>query len=598
MKRMLPFLAVLTFCTLLAANGQPVPNMPSNGATDQPINPTLGWRALSAIPTYEVEYGADPEFQDVEILTTESSQIEVENLDYSTLYYWHVRGLDTEGNPSTEWSATQSFTTKSSKGIPQPVSPADGETDVPLTATLIWTPGAKGDEHEIEYDINGFADPVHQTVSGTAYTLTGLDYGQTVTWRVRSMIVGAAPGEWSRYSSFTTEYRKPDPLSPPRLLSPSNGAAGLPEEVVLTWGDVPGKEIFYGFEVALDPQFDSVVAVQQDLDSTSTTLTALDQGETYYWRAMALNDETKSPWSAAWSFTVAEIAKPGLLAPELLSPQNNAQEIPVDPLLTWDSVDGATFYQVEIGRDGSFASSDTLLTLDSTSAPFEGLEENETYYWRARGGDETRMSGWSKPYRFTTISAEVLLPERPVLISPSDSSSDLEGEINFSWALSQHSLQYFIQLSTTGLFDGEEEVYTEIDLDMTLEELKPGLRYFWRVQGMNQYGESAWSETWSFTTKEEASGVNDAEAQGLVPHIYPIPATDLLSVDISETMSSDAQVDLVSSLGQVVMSASSEEGRMNGGKIQFRLDSIPSGLYYCRIQSEEGVMTYPVIVLR
>ncbi|MGE3802788.1 MAG: hypothetical protein AB7H80_17370, partial [Candidatus Kapaibacterium sp.] len=269
MKRMLRFFAGLLICAAATASGQPVPNMPSDGASNQPINVTLGWRALTSVTAYEVEYGTDPNFEDVEGLIEEKSQAEATNLLYSTLYYWHVRGLDANGDPATEWSAPQTFTTKADRGIPQPISPADGETEVPTTVPLVWSlvEGATG--YQVEYANDpDFASGVTVTASGTTHTLSGLENETTIFWRVRSNTAGAGPAEWSRYVSFTTEYRKPDPLLAPRLIAPANGSDGQTKEVNFSWGDVPGENITYTLEVALDKSFDSLTLTSYAQDST------------------------------------------------------------------------------------------------------------------------------------------------------------------------------------------------------------------------------------------------------------------------------------------------------------------------------------------
>ena len=113
MKQMLPFLIALLFGSFLTTNAQPVPNMPATGATNQPIDVTLGWRPLSAVVSYEIEYGTDPKFEDTEWLTTEKSQAEASNLEYLTLYHWRVRGLDQSGESGYgNGRLFQTFTTK------------------------------------------------------------------------------------------------------------------------------------------------------------------------------------------------------------------------------------------------------------------------------------------------------------------------------------------------------------------------------------------------------------------------------------------------------------------------------------------------------
>ena len=697
MKKMLHLLAGLLVCAVATATGQPVPNMPPTGASNQPINVTLGWRALTSVSAYEVEYGTDPDFEDVEGLIGEDSEIEVKNLAYATSYYWHVRGLDASGEPATDWSAAQTFKTKSDRGIAQPISPADGETEVPTTVPLVWSvvEGATGYEVEYANDpefVSGAAVTV--STSGTTHTLSGLENETTIFWRVRSTTAGAGPAEWSRYVSFTTEYRKPDPLLAPRLLAPANGSEGHTKEVNFSWGDVPGEKVNYTLEVALDKNFDSLTLTSYAQDSTGAIFSTLESGMLYYWRAKAANDETESPWSETWTFRAAEDTVVGLIAPELLTPIDKAAELPVDLLLTWDSVEGAIFYEIEVGRDGAFDKVDTVLVVDSTSVEIAGLIEGTAYFWRARAGVSAAMSAWSKPFAFSTETAEEKLPEAPILLSPENGSKDLEGAITLSWSSAQFAAQYFVQLSATGSFDGDEEQYTQITEDLTIDELKPGVQYFWRVQGVNQYGESAWSDTWSFVVKgeklpetpilltpangskdlegaitlswssaqfaaqyfvqlsatgsfdgdeeqyteitenltiddlkpgvqyfwrvqgvnqfgesawsdtwsfvvkEEALGVESEEILAGKLRLYPVPATDVIYIDLDSEVTGDIKVEFVNSLGTSILTQDVDETFSASHPFAISLDGIPSGILYCRIHTEKGTITRPVVVIR
>ncbi|MGE3802509.1 MAG: T9SS type A sorting domain-containing protein, partial [Candidatus Kapaibacterium sp.] len=322
----------------------------------------------------------------------------------------------------------------------------------------------------------------------------------------------------------------------------------------------------------------------------------LESGRSYYWRTKAANDETESPWSETWSFRTAEDTAVGLLAPELLTPINKAAELPVDILLTWDSVDGAIFYEIEVGRDEAFDKVDTVLVVDSTSVEIAGLIEGTTYFWRGRAGMSATTSAWSKPFTFSTESAEEKLPEAPILLFPANGSTDIEGAVTLGWASAQFAAQYFVQISATGNFNGEEDQYTQLTEDLTIDELKPGVEYFWRVQGINQFGEGAWSERWSFVMKEETSSVEGEGERSSGLRLYPIPATDILYIDLDSEVGGEVKVELMNSLGEKIQTEGSRERGNN--RFVLSLDGIPSGMLFCRIQTEEGTITRPVVVIR
>lgn len=103
---------------------------PADGATDVPIRPTFTWNSVASvglesnapaslgyaplIPAdhYHLQVAADAGFSDVVIDQNNihnTSYTPFVDLDYGSVYYWRVRGVNSYG--SGEWSAEWSFTT-------------------------------------------------------------------------------------------------------------------------------------------------------------------------------------------------------------------------------------------------------------------------------------------------------------------------------------------------------------------------------------------------------------------------------------------------------------------------------------------------------
>lgn len=597
MKRILPILAVLLLTAALTAFGQPVPNRPSNGATDQPIDVTIGWRPLTSVRGYEAHISTTPSFGEYEQVFTVESSAEVLNLLYGTTYYWRVRGVNEELDSATEWSSVQSFTVADGAGIPQPLLPEEGATEQPRSVELQWSGVSEATGYEVEYAYDpGFLGGVVVSASATTYALSGLDYAQQIFWRVRRISAAAGPGEWSRFSSFTTEYKVPDPLDAPRLLSPQNGAVDQPTELRLLWSEVAGREILYDVEVGLDEGFTELAWSSLDLDSTSLDLTALENSRLYFWRARARNSETESEWSSVFRFTTIADPPSTPLAPQLLTPLNGSAQVPVLVLLTWDSIDDAAWYEVEFGRDPSFTERDTLIRTPNASAELGELAPETTYHWRARAGNENGPSGWSRPFRFTTAPDQPQLPETPRLLAPANAATGVEMPATLLWRPSANAVSYAIQLSTTGQFNGEQETFDALDTTSLLDELPEGTEFFWRVQGRNPFGASEWSESWSFTTAGGVTSVVQEKAlNGL--RIYPLPASEHLTVELPEGKG-DVRLSLFDVRGLLRTEKEFAAGENASGRFVLPLDGIPAGIWYCRINVGETVITRPVIVVR
>lgn len=92
-----------------------------------------------------------------------------------------------------------------------------------------------------------------------------------------------------------------------------------------------------------------------------------------------------------------------LAGPSLTSPEDGASDVVGQMLLTWESVDGAAAYHVQVSTSRSF----TPLVLDTsgvagTSLDLPNLAHSTTYYWRVRGTSNQLPGAFSSTYSFRT----------------------------------------------------------------------------------------------------------------------------------------------------------------------------------------------------
>ncbi len=170
-------------------------------------------------------------------------------------------------------------------------APADGATGVSLAPTLSWnaSPGAAS------YDVYlGTTTPLVLacTAMGTSCSVAGLTAGTTYRWQVvaRNGTDSASSATWS----FTTEIPAPEA---PVLVSPPNGATGVPVASALLWnpsGGAMSYDVYFG--TASTPLW---VA---NTTGTSYAPGTLSPNTTYYWRIVALNSFGFGN-SGTWSFT-------------------------------------------------------------------------------------------------------------------------------------------------------------------------------------------------------------------------------------------------------------------------------------------------------
>jgi hypothetical protein len=135
---------------------------------------------------------------------------------------------------------------------------------------------------------------------------------------------------------------------------------------------------------------------------------------------------------------------------------------------------------------------------NTTSYQDTGLSGNTSYsyYVRAyRGGIE---SDSSNTVNISTPSCPA--PDPPVLISPPSGATLLyDADITLDWNSSSGATEYYAHLWGGPSIDINSGWIGATDWH--IGQLWPGT-YYWQVRARNQYGESDWSSTWSFTVEE------------------------------------------------------------------------------------------------
>jgi len=94
------------------------------GGYDAPLQPLFQWSSLKWATGYEFQLAKDPNFTDIVVNKTGADALAattvyqtVTNLDYTTTYYWRVRGIG--ASTETDWSPVVGFIT-----MAEPVAPA------------------------------------------------------------------------------------------------------------------------------------------------------------------------------------------------------------------------------------------------------------------------------------------------------------------------------------------------------------------------------------------------------------------------------------------------------------------------------------------
>jgi hypothetical protein len=232
------------------------------------------------------------------------------------------------------------------------------------------------------------------TVSITGLTLNTI-------YHFRGYAINSIGTGYTRDTTFTTLLTN---LATPSLLTPPKNSYGIGIATDLKWSAVTGVSS-YDLQIAADSNFANIISNFTGISSVTKTVNNLAQNAILYWRVRSVKSGDTGIWSNIWNFRTASSA---LTPPIIIYPLNNAAKVFNYPVLKWDTVAGATNYDVIISDKSDLSNVLFQLTgLDSTSALINKLSISSTYYWKLLARNDTATSEWTSIYKFTTSAVGV-----------------------------------------------------------------------------------------------------------------------------------------------------------------------------------------------
>ena len=492
----------------------PPPNVdlsdPVDGATDVALTPTFSWQAIDIAETYALQVSiqndlASPVINERDITETSYSST---RLQAGTVYYWRVRASNDAGDGP--WSGINSFTTLAPPPQVSLTSPVDRATEVALIPTLLfsWQALDEAETYALQVSTNNaLSSPVidERDITGTSHSSTHLQDDTVYYWWVRASN-DAGDGPWSGINSFRTL------ASPPQvsLSAPTNSATEIPLIPSFSWQALDEAET-YTLQVSIQNNLASPVINESDLTETSYSIKrSLQAGIAYYWRVRASNGAGDGEWSGINSFTILLVMNPPPKV-RLSAPINSDTGIALTPSLSWQALDEAETYTLQVSTQNNLASpviDESDLT--GTSYSSTRLQADTDYYWRVRASNDAGDGLWSEINSFTTLA-----PPPPVSLSaPINSDTGIALTPSFSWQALDEAETYTLQVSINNDLTGP--AIDERDLTGTSYSstgLQADTDYYWRVRASNDAGDGPWSGINSFTTDSDMDGdaVGDVE---------------------------------------------------------------------------------------
>ncbi|MEJ2705419.1 MAG: hypothetical protein P8Z79_23510, partial [Sedimentisphaerales bacterium] len=239
-------------------------------------------------------------------------------------------------------------------------------------------------------------------------------------------------------------------------------------------------------------------------------------GTTYYWRVDEVNDaDPNSPWKGpVWSFSIPPKTA---YNPD---PADGAEDVDVGTTLTWTAGFGAKLHTIYFGDDFDTVENETGGSPTGAALYRPGtLEAAKVYYWRV---DEFDGAGTYKGdvWSFSTPGA-VGDPQ------PAYDATDVQLNATLSWTPSDSAASHELYFGTdkdavrsagTGApeYKGSKSLGDE-SYDPGL--LEANATYYWRVDEVDDQGNTAKGPLWIFTTGtfllvEDFESYTDNDADG------------------------------------------------------------------------------------
>jgi hypothetical protein len=226
------------------------------------------------------------------------------------------------------------------------------------------------------------------------------------------------------------------------LAVPADGATGvgiLPENMVgkvypdvsFAWNEMAGATS-YQYQIAMDPDFKSVIAWGYTTSMGTELRDTLDPNTNFYWRVRVAQTDTAgnvlgawliSPWSATYKFKTtigASMARPALQAPAA-----GEEGVPLSPTFEWSGITWAEVYEYELALDPTTTAggyfTEPLVALIGTDALVSTawkcditLDYSTRYYWHVKAIGVDTDTPWSDVGTFTTME----VPPEPTTEAP------------------------------------------------------------------------------------------------------------------------------------------------------------------------------------
>lgn len=284
-----------------------------------------------------------------------------------------------------------------------------------------------------------------------------------------------------------------------QIISPNNGAVIESNVVNFQWETLKGADKY-----RLQVYNDTDVKVLDSLIENTTFQFPLETGN-YRWRIRGENFAYTSTYNLPVTFEVIQSDDLTNQVVILTSPTNNYYTNATAFMLTWQDLNAADSYDVEIinvTNGNLVVYQQQNITSTSLSIPSTNITSEAEYQWKVKAKNSTTETAFST----RTFKIDRTNPNQPQLTLPNNNSNQTSNQvINFGWNAStdsgtiQSAITYVMEISSTNTFSSILQTNNVSNTSTQLTFSNVG-DYYWRIKAVDAAGNSSsYSSVYKFT---------------------------------------------------------------------------------------------------
>lgn len=579
---------------------------PFGGETIYTPNVNLNWWVNGASTgfTYELEIHQTNSFTGTPTVVGVTGQSYSYSLTPGANYYWKVRSR--LGSQTSGWSALGTFVTLPVSAPLKPVAswPSGGNTVYTVNPSFYWYLNGVSTGLQFEGEVSSASNmqnPQSFTSNGLSYTGLTLQPSTVYYWRVRS-VSGTTISAWSDVVSFRTYGVPTNFVLVPVASWPVGGATVYSPTQTLYWylNAAPANGTLFDVEF----RDGALTGTPTDVSVNARSLTKnLQPGKTYNWQVRSKLGSLVSGWSNQGSFTTISGAS-NVAAPVAGWPIGNPLVYSTTQKLSWymNGPSAGLSYQLVYANNPGFSNATTISNLTATGYTLSGLAYGSTMYWKVRSTDGVAYSAFTNPIGSFTVYNPANLYS-PLVGGPTGGIAVTPLNASISWAVpaSVGVNSYELVYSENENFSDSQVMSGLTSNSALLPELSAGKTYYWKVRSADGTGNySDFSGVGDFVTE----GVTGVGVENSVPTVfslgqnYPNPFNPSTNITFALPSDMNVKLSVYNTLGEKV--AELVNGSMSAGScsIAFNAASLPSGIYFYRIEAGANVAVRKMMLLK